>query len=96
MSGMEHTHRTIRARRTAALVAAAAAAALALPGAASAAVTGTVTGDTASLTGDAAADNIVISTSGANLRHNAVRVQQRHRLRLGAGRRSDADPRTGR
>ena len=67
---MEPTHRTFGVRRTAALVAVAAAAALALPGAANAAVTGATTGDTATLTGDGANDNIAISVSGANLRHN--------------------------
>jgi Ca2+-binding RTX toxin-like protein len=67
---MELTHRTIRARRTAALVAAAAAAALALPGAAGAAVTGTVTGNTATLTGDASADTITISQDNGLLQHN--------------------------
>jgi Ca2+-binding RTX toxin-like protein len=67
---MEPTHRTLGVRRAATLVAVAAAAALALPAAANAAVTGEVTLDTATLTGDAANDNIVISVSGANLRHN--------------------------
>jgi Ca2+-binding RTX toxin-like protein len=51
-------------------VAATAACALALPAAANAAVTGAVTGDTATLTGDGANDNIAITVSGANLRHN--------------------------
>ena len=51
-------------------MAATAAAALAIPAAANAAVTGTVTGDTATLTGDAANDNIIISVSGDKLRHN--------------------------
>jgi Ca2+-binding RTX toxin-like protein len=67
---MELTHRTLRVRRTAALVAATAAAALAIPAAANAAVTGAATGDTATLTGDDANDNIIITVSGANLRHN--------------------------
>ncbi len=66
---MELTHRTIGVRRAAALVAVSAAAALALPGAAHAA-TGTVVGDTATLVGNPGNDNIVISVSGANLRHN--------------------------
>ena len=67
---MELTHRTLGVRRAAALVAATAAAALALPAAANAAVTGAVTGNTATLTGNDANDNIIISVSGANLRHN--------------------------
>lgn len=49
---------------------AAAAVALTLPAAASAAVTGTVNGNTATLTGDAAADTIVISQDNGLLRHN--------------------------
>ena len=57
-------------RRVAALATAAAAAALALPAAASAAVTGTVNGNTATLTGDAAADTIIISQDNGLLRHN--------------------------
>src|SRR3954451_16014701 len=67
---MELTHRTLRVRRMAALVAATAAAALAIPAAANAAVTGAATGDTATLTGNDANDNIIITVSGANLRHN--------------------------
>jgi len=67
---MELTHRTLRVRRTAALVAATAAAALAIPAAANAAVTGAVTGDTATLTGDPANDTIVVTVSGAKLSHN--------------------------
>ena len=71
MSGMEHTHRTIRARRTAALVAAAAAAALALPGAASAAVTATARRHR-TLTGDGANDTITIAKDGGLLPHNTL------------------------
>ena len=67
---MELTQRTLRARRTAAIVVAAAAAALALPGAASAAVTGEVAGNTATLTGDGSADTIVISVDNGALQHN--------------------------
>src|SRR4051794_1095599 len=67
---METKHRTLRVRRTAPLAAAPAAAAPPTPAAANAAVTGATTGDTATLTGDAANDNIVISVSGTNLRHN--------------------------
>ena len=67
---MEPTRITLRARRAAILATVATAAALAIPGAASAAVTGTTAGNTASLTGDAAADNIVIGVTGANLSHN--------------------------
>jgi Ca2+-binding RTX toxin-like protein len=70
MSGMEHTHRTIRARRTAVLVAAAAAAALALPGAASAAVTADAAART--LTGDGANDTITIAKEGGLLTHNTL------------------------
>ena len=72
---MEPTHRTLGVRRTAALVAVAAAAALAMPGAANAAVTGATTGDTATLTGDAANDNIAITVSGANLTPQPRRLQ---------------------
>jgi Ca2+-binding RTX toxin-like protein len=57
-------------RRTAVLAAVAAAAAVAVPGAASAAVTGAVTANTATLTGDAAADTIIISTNAGLLQHN--------------------------
>ncbi len=67
---MELAHRTLRVRRTAALVAATAAAALAIPAAANAAVTGAATGDTRRSSGDDANDNIIITVSGANLRHN--------------------------
>src|SRR3954454_24540556 len=68
---MESKHRTLRMRRTAALVAATAPAALAIPAAANAAATptGTVTGDTATLIGSDGNDNIAISVSGANLKH---------------------------
>lgn len=64
------TTRITNPRRTAAIAAIAAAAALALPGAANAAVTGAVSGNSAVLTGDAANDNIVISVDGGLLRHN--------------------------
>ena len=67
---MEPTHRTLGIRRSAALVAVAAAAALALPAAANAAVTGAVTGNAATLTGDASADTITISSDNGLLRHN--------------------------
>jgi Ca2+-binding RTX toxin-like protein len=62
--------RSTKRRRTAVLATAVAAAALAVPATANAAVTGTVSGDTATLTGDAANDNIIISSDGTNLRHN--------------------------
>jgi Ca2+-binding RTX toxin-like protein len=61
---------SMRARRSAALAAVAAAAIFAIPATASAAVTGTVSGDTATLTGDGAADNIIISSDSGLLRHN--------------------------
>ena len=64
------TTRITNSRRTAALAAIAVAAALALPGAANAAVTGAVSGNSAVLTGDAANDNIVVSVDGGLLRHN--------------------------
>ena len=64
------TTRITNSRRTAAIAAIAAAAALALPGAANAAVTGAVSGNSAVLTGDAANDNIVVSVDGGLLRHN--------------------------
>jgi Ca2+-binding RTX toxin-like protein len=64
------TSRITNSRRTAAVAAIAAAAALALPGAANAAVTGAVSGNSAVLTGDAANDNIVVSVDGGLLRHN--------------------------
>jgi Ca2+-binding RTX toxin-like protein len=64
------TARNINARRLGALATVAAAAALTLPAAASAAVTGTVNGNTATLTGDAAADTIIISQDSGLLRHN--------------------------
>jgi Ca2+-binding RTX toxin-like protein len=64
------TARNIKARRRGALATVAAATALTLPAAASAAVTGTVTGNTATLTGDAAADTIIISQDNGLLRHN--------------------------
>jgi Ca2+-binding RTX toxin-like protein len=64
------TARHTNARRLGALATVAAAAALTLPAAASAAVTGTVSGTTATLTGDAAADTIIISQDGGLLRHN--------------------------
>ena len=67
---MEPTRISLRARRAAMLATVAAAAALVIPSAASAAVTGTTNGDTATLTGDAAADNIVIGVTNANLSHN--------------------------
>jgi len=67
---MEPTRITLRARRATILATVATAAALAIPGAAGAAVTGTTSGNTATLTGDGAADNIVIGVTGANLSHN--------------------------
>ena len=67
---MEPTRISLRARRTAVFATVAAAAALALPSMAGAAVTGTVTGNTATLTGDGADDNIAIGVTGANLSHN--------------------------
>jgi Ca2+-binding RTX toxin-like protein len=67
---MEPTRMSLRTRRSAALAVVAAAAALAIPSAAGAAVTGAVTGDTATLTGDAASDTIAIGVTGANLSHN--------------------------
>ena len=67
---MEPTRISLRARRTAVFATVAAAAALALPSMASAAVTGAVTGNTATLTGDGDADIIAIGINGANLSHN--------------------------
>ena len=64
------TARHTNARRLGALATVAAAAALTLPAAAGAAVTGTVNGNTATLTGDAAADTIIISQDNGLLRHN--------------------------
>ena len=64
------TTRITNSRRTAAIAAIAAVAALAVPGAANAAVTGAVSGNSAVLTGDAANDNIVVSVDGGLLRHN--------------------------
>jgi Ca2+-binding RTX toxin-like protein len=58
------------ARRSAALAAVAAAAIFALPVAANAAVTGAASGDTATLTGDATNENIIISIDAGLLRHN--------------------------
>jgi Ca2+-binding RTX toxin-like protein len=63
-------HRNRSPRRTAVMTAVVAAAALAVPGAASAAVTGAATGNSATLTGDAAADTIIISTNAGLLQHN--------------------------
>jgi Ca2+-binding RTX toxin-like protein len=67
---MEFTQRNRSVRRTAALVAATAAVALAIPAAANASVTGAVTGDTATLTGTADPDNIIISPDNGLLKHN--------------------------
>jgi Ca2+-binding RTX toxin-like protein len=58
------------ARRSATLAAVAAAAIFALPAGASAAVTGSVSADSATLIGDAANDNIIISVDNGILRHN--------------------------
>jgi Ca2+-binding RTX toxin-like protein len=69
---MELTHRTLRVRRTAALVAATAAAALAIPAAANAAVTGTVDAGNGTLVGDAANDTITIGKDGGLLTHNTL------------------------
>jgi Ca2+-binding RTX toxin-like protein len=67
---MEPTRTSLRARRAAMLATVAAAAALAIPSAAGAAVTGTTNLDTATLTGDTAADNIVIGVTNDKLSHN--------------------------
>ena len=67
---MEPTRISLRARRTAVFATVAAAAALALPSMAGAAVTGAVTGNTATLTGDGADGNIAIGVTGPNLSHN--------------------------
>ncbi|HWM12183.1 MAG TPA: calcium-binding protein [Solirubrobacteraceae bacterium] len=64
------TARHTNARKLGALATVAAAAALVVPATAAAAVTGTVAGNTATLTGDAAADTIIISSEGGLLRHN--------------------------
>ena len=64
------TLRHSNARRLGALATVAAATALALPAAASAAVTGTVNGNTATLNGDDAPDTIIISSDNGQLRHN--------------------------
>jgi Ca2+-binding RTX toxin-like protein len=69
---MELTHRTLRVRRTAALVAATAAAALAIPAAANAAVTGTVAAGNGTLVGDAANDTITIGKDAGLLTHNTL------------------------
>ena len=67
---MEPIRIPLGARRSAALAAVVAAAALAIPSAASAAVTGTVSGNSATLVGDAANDNIVIGVTDTFLNHN--------------------------
>src|SRR3954454_13272065 len=71
---MELTHRTLRVRRTAALVAATTAAALGLPAPAApnAAVTGTVDAGNGTLVGDAANDTITIGKDGGLLTHNTL------------------------
>jgi Ca2+-binding RTX toxin-like protein len=63
-------HIPMSARRSAALAAVAAAAIFALPAAANASVTGTVSADSATLIGDDANDNIIISVDNGILRHN--------------------------
>jgi Ca2+-binding RTX toxin-like protein len=67
---MEPTRISLRTRRSAALAVVAAAAALAIPSAAGAAVTGAVVGDSATITGEAGNDNIVIGVTGTHLSHN--------------------------
>lgn len=70
---MEPTRISVRARRAATLATVAAAAALAIPSAASAAITPSIVGDTLTITGDTAANTIVLSDDvGADpkLKHN--------------------------
>jgi Ca2+-binding RTX toxin-like protein len=63
-------HHHARARRIAALTALVSAGVVVLPGAANAAVGSTLSGTTATMTGDAAADALTIAEAGGNLTHS--------------------------
>ena len=67
---MEPTRITLRARRAAILATVATAAVLAIPGGGRCRRDRHTSGNTATLTGDGAADNIIIGVTGANLSHN--------------------------